>query len=114
MGGTAAVASAIAETTFDVAVGARPGEAAVGSCAAICAGLDGASASATSALASAALRSLIAAALRVLEALSRFSASRLRMMASREPPLRPPNTTPTRWRLPLRIEVTRLKHEARV
>src|SRR2546430_16091043 len=67
VGGTAAVASAIAETTFDVAVGARPGEAAVGSCAAICAGLDGASASATSALASAALRSLIAAALRVLE-----------------------------------------------
>ena len=25
------------------------------------------------------------------------------MMASREPPLRPPSTTPTRWRLPRRM-----------
>jgi len=33
---------------------------------------------------------------------------------ARELPLRPPRTTPTRWRLPLRIDVTRLKPEARV
>jgi len=55
-----------------------------------------------------------AATVRLFAPFSRFSARRLRMMASREPPLRPPSTTPTRWRLPRRIEVTRLKPEARV
>jgi D-alanyl-D-alanine carboxypeptidase len=70
--------------------------------------------SATSAAASEPLRSVTAATVWVVAALSRFSASRLRMMASREPPLRPPSTTPIRWRLPRRIEVTRLKPEARV
>ena len=72
------------------------------------------SASATSTLASPGLRSLIEATMRLVAPLSRFSASRLRMMASREPPLRPPSTTPTMWRLPRRIDVTRLKPEARV
>ena len=57
---------------------------------------DSASASATSALASEALRSVMAATVRLVDAFSRFSASRLRMVASREPPLRPPITTPTR------------------
>ena len=51
---------------------------------------------------------------RLVAALDRFSASRPRMMASREPPLRPPITTPTRKRLPRCIELTRLKPEARV
>src|SRR3984957_8452981 len=72
------------------------------------------SASATSTLESDGLRSVIAATVRLVEAFSRFSARRLRMMASREPPLRPPMTTPTRWRLPRRIDVTRLKPDARV
>src|SRR5262249_19182437 len=43
-----------------------------------------------------ALRSAIAAAVRVVEAFERFAAKRLRMMASRDPPLWPPITTPTR------------------
>src|SRR6185437_3659744 len=66
------------------------------------------SASATCTLVSDGLCSVIAATVRRVEAFSRFSARRLRIMASRELPLRPPITTPTKWRLPRRIEVTRL------
>ena len=116
--GTAAVAAAKIEREAD----ARAGAAATGAADATsmvpggCAGCgrDAGSDSATSALASEPLRSVIAVTVRAVDAFSRFSASRLRMMASREPPLRPPSTTPTRWRLPRRIEVTRLKPDARV
>ena len=111
-GGSAAAAAAISEGLL-AGRGAGNGagsEAAIGALSASRAS----SASATWTLASAGLRSVIAAAVRVVAPLPMFSASRLRMMASREPPLRPPSTTPTRKRLPRWIEVTRLKPEARV
>src|SRR3569833_119982 len=86
-GGSAAVASASAATSLDVRLGAGA------------AGVSGAA---------------DAISTDPWSATSRPSASSLRTMAAREPPLRPPSTTPTRKLLPLCIDVTRLKPEARV
>src|SRR4029079_1261175 len=101
------------ERTLAATDGLAAAEGSTAFCSSV-AGTGSACACAKSRFASDGLRSVIAATVRLVAAFSRFSASRLRIVASRDPLLRPPITTPIRCRLPRRMEVTRLKPDERV